>query len=459
MSARRSGLLLACVAAALGVAVAAGAAGGRSPSFAAPRVLAASLDPDAVAIGDLNGDGKPDLAIANSYFDADDDEGQAGTVSIRLGRGDGTFKPRRDYSTGGGPHSVAIGDLNGDGKPDLATANFDEGSVSVLFNVGDGSFRSSHDYVTGDRTASVAIADLNGDRAPDVAAAVADTDTLAVLLNNGDGSLPPPVSYATGDDPFWVAVGDLDGDGKPDLATANFGSGKTTSVFLNKGDGTFGAKVDYAAGASPVSLAIADLTGDRKPDLAVSHFGSVSSPNFVSILPNDGDGRFGARRNYPIVEGQGSIAVGDVSGDGKADVVTGSDDNNLVSILLNGGAGRLRPPLAYPTGPGPQAVALGDLDGDGRVDLVTADNVSEVSNSVTVLLARPGRCNVQDVVRLRLAAARATLASGDCRAGAVRSAYSKTMQRGRVVAQRPAFGAVLPAGSRVTLVLSRGPRR
>jgi hypothetical protein len=459
MSARSSGAVLACAAAALCLGAVAGAASGRSPSFAAPRLLAASLDPDAVAIGDLNGDGKPDLAIANSYFDDDEDEGQAGTVSIRLNRGDGTFRPRRDYSTGGGPHSVAIGDLNGDGMPDLATANFDAGSVSELLNGGDGSFGVSRDYATGDRTASVAIADLNGDAAPDVAAAVAETDTVAVLLNNGDGSLRPPVSYPAGDEPFWVAIGDLDGDGEPDLATANLGSRSTTSVFLNKGNGTFAARVDYAAGADPVSLAIADVTGDRKPDLALSHFGSVSRPNFVSVLPNDGRGRFATRRNYTIVEGQGSIAVGDVNGDGRGDVVTVADDTDRLSVLVNGGGGRMRPALSYPTGPGPQAVAIGDLDGDGRPDLVTANNVSDVSNSVTVLLAKPGRCNVQDVVKLTLAAAKASLARGHCSVGVVRSAYSKTMQRGRVVAERPVFGAVLPGGAKVTLVLSRGRRR
>ena len=459
VSARRWAVLLACTGAALSLGAVAGAASGQSPSFAAPRVLAASLDPDAVAIGDLNGDGKLDLAIANSYFDADEDEGELGTVSVRLNRGNGTFRPRRDYSTGGGPHSVAIGDLNGDGKPDLATANFDAGSVSVLLNGGDGSFRVLHDYPTGDRTASVAIADLDGDHAPDLVAAVADTDTVAVLLNKGDGSFLPPVAYATGDDPFEVAIGDLDGDGKPDLATANFSSAATTSVLLNKGDGTFEDKHDYAAGAGPVSVAIGDLNGDRKADLAISHFGSVFRPNFVSVLDNDGAGHFGKRRNYTVVEGQGSIALGDLDGDGRRDIATVNDDTDRLSVLINRGAGGFQPSLAYPTGPGPQEIAIGDLNGDGRSDLVTADNVSDVSNTATVLLNAPGRCNVQYVRKLTVPAAKARLARAHCSVGAVSSAYSKDVRPGHVVSQKPGFGAVLSGGGKVRLVISRGARR
>jgi len=447
-----------CAAAALSLGAVAGGAGARSPSFAAPTLLAASLNPDGVAIGDLNGDGKLDLAIANSYFDAEEDEGELGTVSVRLNRGDGTFKPRRDYSTGGGPHSVAIGDLNGDGKPDLATANFDGGSVSVLLNGGDGSFRVEHDYTTGDRTVSVAIADLDGDGSPDVAAAVAETNTVAVLLNKGDGALQPPVSYATGEDPFSVALGDLDGDGKPDLVTTNLGSASTASVLLNKGDGMFQARRDYAAGAQPVSVAIADVDGDGKPDLAVSHFGSVSRPNFVSLLFNDGAGAFGARRNYPVAEGFGEIVAGDLNGDGRRDLVVTNDDSDRLSVLLNAGGRSFQPALVYPTGPGPQAVAVGDLDGDGRPDLVTADNVSEASNTVTVLLEKPGRCNVQFVLRLTMALAKARLAQAHCGVGAVSSAYSKSVRAGHVVTQRPRFGTVLAGGGKVKLVLSRGPR-
>jgi len=462
---RRSIATVASACAALGACLltvtAAGAAGAGSfvPSFAAPRVLAASLDPESVAIGDLNGDGKPDLAIANSYLDADEEEGELGTVSVRLNRGDGTFKPRRDYSTGGGPHSVAIGDLNGDGKPDLAAANFDAGSVSVLLNGGDGSFRVSHDYATADRTASVAIADLNGDSAPDLVAAVAETDTLAVLLNKGDGTFPAPVSYATGHYPFAVAIGDLNGDGKADLATANNSSDNSASVLLNKGDGSFEAKHDYAAGATPVSVAIGDLGGDGKPDLAISHFGSTSRPNFVSILTNDGAGQFGPRRNYAVVEGQGSIAIGDLNGDGKGDVVTVNDDTDRLSVLVNSGAGGFQPALAYPTGPGPMAVAIGDLNGDKRPDLVTADQVADASNTVTVLLNTPGRCNVQSVLKLKSAAAKAKLARGHCAVGTIGHAYSKDVRRGLVLSQRPAFGAVLSSGAKVRLVISRGMRR
>jgi hypothetical protein len=452
-------LLLACIAAALTLGAVAGAAGGRSPSFAAPKVLAASLDPESVAIGDLNGDGKPDLAIANSYLDSEEEDGEVGTVSVRFNRGDGTFKPRRDYPTGAGPVSVAVGDLNGDGEPDLATANTDAGSVSVLLNGGDGSFRVSHEYATGERTASVGIADLNGDGAADLVAAVVDTDTLAVLLNKGDGTFPAPVSYATGDDPSAVAIGDLNGDGKADLATANNSSDNSASVLLNKGDGSFEAKADYAVGASPVSVAIGDLDGDDKADLAISHFGSVSRPNFVSILINDGAGHFGPRHNYNVAEGQGSIATGDLNGDGKRDVVTVNDDTDRLSVLVNSGAGGFQPSLAYPTGPGPLSVQIGDLNGDKRLDLVTADQVADVSNTVTVLLNKPGRCNVQYVLKLKPQAAKAKLASGHCTVGAIGHAYSKNVRRGMVVSQRPAFGAVLSSGSKVGLVISRGPHR
>jgi hypothetical protein len=462
---RRSIATVGSACAALGACLltvtAAGAAGAGTfdPSFAAPRVLAASLDPASVAIGDVNGDGKPDLAIANSYLDADEEEGEVGTVSVRFNRGNGTFKPRRDYPSGAGPVSIAVGDLNGDGKPDLATANTDAGSVTVLLNGGDGSFRVSRDYATGDSTASVAIADLNGDSAPDLVAAVAETDNLAVLLNKGDGTFPAPVSYATGHYPFAVAIGDLNGDGKADLATANNSSDNSASVLLNKGDGSFAAKTDYAAGAIPVSVAIGDLDADGKADLAISHFGSVSRPNFVSILSNDGAGHFGPRHNYTVVVGQGSIAVGDLNGDGRRDLVTVNDETDRLSVLVSGGAGTFRPALAYPTGPGPLSVAIGDLNGDKRPDLVTADQVADVSNTVTVLLNTPGRCNVQSVLKLKPAVAKARLARGNCAVGTIGHSYSKDVRRGLVVAQRPAFGAVRPSGAKVRLVISRGMRR
>lgn len=182
----------------------AGATGSRGLSFARPVLLAASPNPAAVAIGDLNGDGKPDLAVANGTVDSQDEDA-VGTVSVRLNRGDGTFKPRRDYVAGPGPVSIALGDLNADSKPDLAVAGFD-GAVSTLFNKGDGSFRVEHDYATGDRTVSIAIADLNADGMPDLAATVADNAAVDVLINTGGGVFAKPVAYAAGRDAWGLAT-------------------------------------------------------------------------------------------------------------------------------------------------------------------------------------------------------------------------------------------------------------
>src|SRR6266511_4222973 len=195
-----------------------------------------------------------------------------------------SFAVARNYPAGREPASVATGDLNGDGKPDLVTANGIANTVSVLLNKGDGSFQAKLDYQTGREPASVAIGDLNGDGKPDLATANANAaGTASVLLNKGDGSFQAKLDYRTGPVPFSVAIGDLNGDGKPDLATANGVDANTVSVLANKGDGSFQARRDYRTGRGPTSVAIADLNGDGKPDLATANFNLAGT---VSVLLN-----------------------------------------------------------------------------------------------------------------------------------------------------------------------------
>jgi FG-GAP-like repeat/PASTA domain/FG-GAP repeat len=423
-----------------------------APSFATARSYATGRTPQSVAIGDLNGDRKANLATANS---------RANTASVLLNRGNGSFQARHDYATGEGPQSLAIGDLNGDGKPDLATANYHASTVSVLSNRGDGRFQAKLDYATGLDPLSVAMGDLNGDGKLDLATANGDANTVSIFLNKGDGSFQAKLEYATGHFPVSVAIGDLNGDDELDLATANGADGaNTVSVLLNRGDGTFRAQSDHRVGsydAIPNSVALGDLNGDAKPDLATANSGDYLNANTVSVLLSRGDGSFRAKREYTIGLGPTSLAIGDLNRDGKADLTTAHYDEVMgtVSVLRNRGDGSFQAKLDYRLRSAPSEVTIGDLNGDRKPDLATANRYA---NTVSVLLNRPGLCTVQDVKQQKLPEAKRTIARANCRVGKIRRAYSQTVKRGRVISQKPNFGAVLRGGSKVNLVVSRGPK-
>jgi hypothetical protein len=467
-----SAVLLACVGVAMTLGVMRPSASS-VPSFAGARNYPVGQGPDSIAIGDLNGDGKPDLVSANPKTDTSRD-----TVSVLLNRGDGSFRAKRNYRTGATPLAVAIGDLNGDGKPDLATANLGANTVSVLLNRGNGSFPDKRDYRTGDFPQSVAIGDLNADGKPDLATANLTAGTISVLLNRGGGSFQAMRGYAAGDSPQSVAIGDLNGDGKPDLATANH---RTVSVFVNRGDGSFQARREHATPYLAFSVSIDDLNGDGKQDLVVASMLIAHTAALkVSAFMNRGDGSFQARRDYPggryednnpARYNTNSLALGDLNGDGKPELAIACCSKAVVSVFTNRGNGSFQPKLDYRTGrpyrpPGDRsvllgdaalAVAIGDLNGDGKLDLAVANH----SSTASVLINSPGLCTVPDVRRMTLPAAKRTIARAKCHIGKVRRAYSngtkwQRVRRGLVISQRPKPGRVLSNGGKVNLVISRG---
>jgi hypothetical protein len=330
--------------------------------------------PVALAAGDFNGDGIVDL-VASS------DTGLVApyTVSVMLGKGDGTFQPAAFYPTGGGYSiSVATGDFNGDGKTDLVVANSGSNNVSVLAGNGDGSFQAAAIYAVGNSPSYVAVGDFNGDGRTDLIVSNAGDNTVSVLLGNGDGTFQGAVPYATGAGPQWLAVGDFNGDGNADVVTAN-SNGGTVSVLLGNGDGTFQSAMNYGAGSFPGSVAIGDFNRDGKSDLAVAN-GST-----VSILIGNGNGTFHAAVSYPAGTNPAFLAAGDFNGDGLADLAV-VESNNLV-ILSGNGDGTFQTPQTYsaPWSNGGYPV-VADFNGDGRSDIAVGSALFD--SSVYVFLGQ-----------------------------------------------------------------------
>jgi hypothetical protein len=235
-------------------------------------------------VADFNGDGKLDLAISGIAvtFGSDIDE-----VNVLLGNGDGTFQPPRiiTFPVGADPRGLAVGDVNGDGKPDLAVAT--HFGVSVFLGDGAGGFGSGINIMDAFEPLAVAISDLNGDGAADlvVTHSLPDHDVLSVLLGNGNATFQTGRDFPTGRFSAAVVVADVNGDGIPDLVVANQAN-SDISVLLGNGDGTFQPTVNYLTGIGPGGLVVTDLNGDGTADIAVTS----GVANDVSVLLNQNDG-------------------------------------------------------------------------------------------------------------------------------------------------------------------------
>lgn len=373
-----------------GLLALAGAARGQAVTFAPTVPYAANSvaapntgtggSPSNLAVADINGDGRPDVLLANAVY---------GNVGVVLNGGNGTLRPVVSYSTGVGsfPSSLAVADVNHDGKPDVLVADFvfnTTGVVGVLLGNGDGTLQPITRYAPVVSAAinitpyDIAVGDLNGDGHPDLIIGSYTGSTLegavGVLLGTGTGTFRPMAAYA-GSNNIAVAVADVNGDKYLDVLTANI-TGSTVGVRLGNGDGTLRAETTYSAGAgsTPYDVAVADVNGDGRPDLLTANYGTDN----VGVLLNTGS-TFQAVTTYPVGKTPAGLAAADVNGDGQPDLLTANYFGNSVSVLLNTGSRGFQPAAAYSTNYGavdqttPLAVAVADINGDGRPDLLTAN--------------------------------------------------------------------------------------
>jgi len=372
----------------------------------------------ALAVADLNGDGNPDLVLASECQDPvpnGDCNYASGELSVLLGKGDGTFELNAVYNSGGDAAvSVSIGDVNGDGVPDIIAVSLcvsgsncesGNGTIGVLLGNGDGTFQPVVTYNSGGYLArSVAIGDVNGDGYPDLVVANecqsgpgTCNGEVSVLLGNGNGTFQAPVPYSSGGAPTEsVAIGDLSGDGIQDVVAINQNG---IGVLIGNGDGTFQAPVIYGSGGyDSVSVAIGDVNGDGVPDLVVANYCLTLSDcqnqddGAVGVLLGNGNGTFQSPVSYDsggwaewaeFSEGI-SVTIGDVNGDGVPDLIVanscGSGEEprsckvGIVGVLLGNGDGTFQSPVPFSSGVSHgQAVAVANVNADGRPDVLVAN--------------------------------------------------------------------------------------
>jgi hypothetical protein len=359
--------------------------------------------PQAIVSGDFNGDGRADLAAANSASDS---------VSILLGNADGSFASGGSFAVGDSPMSVDAGDFNGDGKLDLVTANSGSNSLSVLLGNGAGGFAAATS-VPHNGARSVAVGDFNADGKLDLAVGERTSSyvppwyysgyywggggggyyvnypAVSVLLGTGSGGFGNASSYYTGDDYYSyitygspdqslqpIAITDLNADGKADVVVG--GSYNMFNALLGTGTGTLQASRRLGIGGT--TIAMADFNLDGKLDLASYGYG-----NFVQVALGDGLGGFGNPANFEVGVGPSSVTAADVNFDGRPDLVVASSQTSEVKVLLGKSGAELQftPPITAATGVNSIAVLSKDCNGDGRLDLAAVESETD---HVSVLL-------------------------------------------------------------------------
>jgi hypothetical protein len=335
-----------------------------------------------VAVLDLDTNGRMDVVTAfdHAYADGTDN----GFVSARLGQGASGINFGTPIRSSGGhnPGPIVAVDLNNDNQADLVLCNAASPDLTLLYGSAatPGSFGSAVTLPLGSArfAYAVAVADFNGDGKPDLAVAASGGSSVLIFLQNAGGGFAgvTPTAVTVAGTPYSIATAKLSGS-QFDLAVG-LSTGQL-AILKGNGDGTFQTPVTYACGTTPSDIKIADLDGANGPDIAVADYSVASS---VIVFLNDGTGAFASGVSYPTGDAYASsLAIGDL-GNGKQDIAVAnagvSGDPGSISVLLNNGSGAFGSATLYGGLYGPLSVAIADIDGDGRNDIVSADGTGTV---------------------------------------------------------------------------------
>lgn len=352
--------------------------GATSASDYSKMSLSAGASPSAAKIGDLDGDGRNDIAVV----------GLQGSLQLFFGDGAGSFD--RISLDGLWPSSsialdLDIGDLNGDGRNDIAVAFPSQtGAVSVLFNQDNRVFGAPANYNTCNFSKGVAIGDLDQDGDNDLAD-ISQCNETGILLNNGQGQFAFNNSYGNGYAARSIALADFNRDGFKDIAYLNngFGSNSNVTVLLNNGNATFDAPRFNWVWDYSDDLAVGDFDGDGNLDI-----GTVNSYySLVYVLIGDGHGNFTSYSEFYGGDSPTGINTADFNGDGRLDYAVVSRGINNLSVFLNQGYYLYGDPISFSVGQTPVDIAIGKLNGDSLPDLVV---VNQGSGSITLFCSRSG---------------------------------------------------------------------
>lgn len=342
-----------------------------------PYISYALTDPraQAVGIGDFNDDGRADVAVTAGFYTPT-------YLSIFLQGVDGQLQSPVRYPANARPEALAVGDLNNDGRDDIAVTSFMESKISIYFQTAAGTLAEKVDSATQQGPDAIAIGDITGDGRPDVIVSHWNHSSIGVLKQQADGSLAPMILYpapqAGYDDLDW---GDVNGDGHADVVKMN-GQGYSNpnlALFYQSVTGTLTSMIPYDLEGDFLShgMAVGDVTGDGRADVVITHRGDATEPfaQKLSVFAQQADGSLQRSATYAAPASIGAVEIDDIDGDGRKDVLT---INDLKLILyLQTASGTLAPyesyDLPYATTYKPQGLDVGDINQDGRPDVVMAN--------------------------------------------------------------------------------------
>jgi hypothetical protein len=347
-----------------------------SHGFGNALVTNASGMPALSVVADFNGDGFPDVASANAAFGPS-------TVAVFLGKANGEFRSPVSYTTGYFTSGIVTGDFNNDGIVDLLAMSQD-GTIALFLGKGDGTFQAPMTDTIGGLPVAIVGGDFNRDGILDFATIDYFANTTSISLGKGDGTFQAPVPYNVGSGPYSMATTDFNGDGFLDLAAVN-DNDNTVSVLLGNGDGTFQAQKTYRTGNQVEFVTTGDLNLDGKQDIVVANYGDQN----VGVLLGNGDGTFKPQVTYSVGGPDSGLAIGDLNGDGIPDIVTSYYHPSQVGVLLGKGDGIFEAVREYNTTQSQgYAVTIADLNGDGAPDLISSDLHASISVLLNVTAAK-----------------------------------------------------------------------